>query len=588
MTPTQELVLDCYRSPHLLRSLADTAIPLPEGVDKVLRDATATGSTDARGDSNQLREATLLYVKRVMLLDEADHYRVLGLRFDATAEQIDAHYRLLVALLQMDKSMPTRELSRRVGRVSRAHAALSDPRRRNAYDTARFGALAGRDFHLPVESLVNSVLEDQVRGDPQVNPTRVPVTGELQPWAPPSTEGESERSNRAGPRPGFDAGETRVFRGPSNGALLAMSGAALLVIVAVSPVIVSRYSAYFMPPDTAAIEPAADRPQPATAQAVVDARGVTPAPLSFLTASPRQGVGAPLAVFAGGDEAVFRDGVDAQLGDDSMLAESAGEDITPELDRAADVTAAAEQVEVAALDRFEATPLTKSVDEVSPLERSTASRQTDASPGPDASHKDANTSAPEPIVAPAPVPTLAAVVTPTITQPDRAAQSESAAAAEPLAMTHDTNSASVSNTTIATDTAAGIAAVPVTLIDSYDLTKLVEQLAATYREGDADAFVKLFAENARTNDQPDRVGIAADYQELFRATERRSLQVDEVQWKQMEGGAVGEGRFVVRLKPKWKKREEVVSGKLTLEVKQQDQQLAITGLFHDYGAPARP
>lgn len=591
MTPTQELVLDCYRSPHLLHSLADAAIPLPEGMDKVLREAVAPASPDARVDAGPLREATLLYVKRVMLLDEADHYRVLGLRFDATSEKIDAHYRLLLALLQMDTSTPTRELSRRIGRVSRAHAVLSDARRRKAYDKARFGALVGDDFQLPVEMLVKTIVEDQAR-KARATTMRASMTGELQPWAPPEVQGSRERISSPDHQAGFDVAETRVFRGPSNGALLAMSGAALLVILAVSPVIVSHYSAYFMPPDTTATAPTSDVVQPpgqaTSATTLADVHGFTPAPLSFLTTS-QDAPGAPLALFAGGDDAVFRSAVDADSDalENSMLEEPEIVDVAAGLTTEADLARGFDNLDLAAADHFGAAELVNSTEAAEALDPFPVSDQADGSIESKTSVEDAATPAHAAMETPQPPP-ITAAVTPAIDHPGVAAPAVSATPSDAATMLNNSNAAPVSAAANKMTSSPSEAAVPVKLIDSYDLAKLVEQLATTYREGDADAFVGLFAENARTNDQPDRLGIAADYQELFRATERRSLQVDDVQWKRMEDGAVGEGRFVVRIKPKWKKREEVVSGKLTLEVKQQDRQLAITGLFHDYGAPPRP
>lgn len=563
MTPTQELVLDCYRSPHLLRSLADTAIPLPEGMDKVLR-AAVDPQPDAGSDiPPELRDATLLYVKHVMLLDEADHYRILGVRFDAPAEQIDAHYRWLVALLQLDKSMSTRELSRRVGRISRAHAVLSDPRRRHAYDKARYGVLAGENFDLPVEMLVESILKDQSREIRQVA-APMPMAGELQPWRPPQKAAANEGAALGTHSGSRTTGETLVFRGPSNGALLAMSGAALLVILAISPVIVSRYSAYFMPPEpngaalTTGIAAALDTG--AIPQAPTPARNAETAALPFLTPNPNAPA-APSAIFAGGDGAPFLGGEA-----DEMLA--AG-DALP--------------------DEPTATPLDTAALAESPVPEN---RSDSAALEPVTPRERDPVATPDPALA-ASAPTSMARAEPTAASLRQASQqapvAEDSALRAPLVMANV--AADVQRSVPITSAApppAAAATVPVSLIDSYDLDRLVERLAATYREGDTDGFVSLFAETARTNDQPDRLGIAADYAALFDATERRSLQLADVQWKRMEDGAVGEGRFVVRLKPKWKKREEVVSGTLTLEVKRQDKDLTITGLFHDYGTDTRP
>lgn len=574
MTPTQELVLDCYRSPHLLRSLADTAIPLPEGIDKVLRAAIATESTDKQDHPPELREATLLYVKRVMLLDEADHYRILGLRFDAAAEQVDAHYRWLVALLQLDKSISTRELSRRVGRICRAHAVLSDPRRRHAYNKARYGVLAGEDLDLPGEVIMQSIVEDQARKAHLSGPP-TSVVGEIQPWKPPQKEAANEAESQGGRRPELDSGETLVFRGPSNGALLAMSGAALLIIFAVSPVIVSRYSAFFMPPEPVAVAPTSGSTpgssHASAAPAVTETRSAPPAALSFLMPDPDAPV-APLAIFGGGDNTVFERTADNETLAEELSAAAFAERssefmtaTTATADRTGDGadSAALEPVARFAPDSRE----TVAVARETLLDEAPAAQPQREPPLSASSVQPIRREATEESLPASESPLrIPLVATASATVPRRPGAPEHTAAPPPVAA----------------------AAVPVSLIDSYDLDKLVEQLAATYRAGDMEGFVDLFAENARTNDQPDRLGIAADYQALFQATERRSLQVADVQWQRLESGAIGEGRFVVRLKPKWKKREEVVSGKLTLEVKQQNQGLAITGLFHEYGASPRP
>jgi curved DNA-binding protein CbpA len=536
MTPTQELVLDCYRSPHLLRSLSDTSIPLPEGIDGVMRAAIAaeTAANDVgeaiAATPAELRQATLLFVKNVVLTPGADHYRVLGLRFNATFDQIDTHYRLLLALLQLDAEASTRDLVRYVTRISRAYSVLGEERRRHSYDKARFGALVDDSrWDFPVVSLVNGLLADRVLEQPNAGVQEsgladAPAAGAPTPASNPVVL-DAAAAACDEPRP------PSRYRGPSNRMLLGLSAAALVAIVVASPRIADRFTLW-LDEETA-------KPTAPTAPAVVASGASTPTspagPAVDWSAVEREGTLKlwpdmfPVRTGTLGD-AIARPVPFARPPDSGIV-------MSAPLPRGADNSAVA----AATSGRVQAHVSTSSV---KPKPAASAGKAPSSTPG--------KAQAAQPSV---------------LRQPLSKPPAPVAAAASP--------------------SAGAIPTVPIKPIDSYDLERLVERLATVYAEGDAAGLEPLFAENARSNDQADRIGIVEEYSDLFAATERRSLRLDELQWRRDGEQVIGQGRFTVRLKPKWRSREEVLSGRVTLEVQRQQDGLVIVGMFHD-NAPPRP
>lgn len=123
---------------HLLRQR-----PLPDGMEALLgiaagvmpdalaRAAAAFGESQAR-----LREAAQFYVREVLFFPQADAYRVLGVRPEASFEQIKTHHRLLQSWLHPDRPH-SEEDAVFAARVNAAWNQLRSPQRRQAYDEQR-------------------------------------------------------------------------------------------------------------------------------------------------------------------------------------------------------------------------------------------------------------------------------------------------------------------------------------------------------------------------------------------------------------------------------------------------------------------
>lgn len=515
MTPTEELIVDCYHSPHLLRSLSDKSIPLPEGLERVLRNAAVINPNDPalNPQDRELREAVLIFVRHVVLAEGADHYRSLGLRFNAAPEQIDTHYRLLLALMADGGGTDLLQTSRLLGRISRAYAVLSQPDRRREYDKARFGML---------------VKDNKVswRGSTvAARPTTPSVAVREQAPAPRVSALVAESGRAANGR----SPQAAEFPALSNRTLATLSLFALLVIVAVSPMLTTQFSRFWFP-------------QEFIASALNDQAAVRPAPVAQVTHSP------PAVTFGH---------TGTSWSTPSGIVEARGTDLPPPKDTGWVTEPARSEVPpprratpvpvVAVAPPQKAAPVV-----AKPRERVTApATQTPAAPTPRASAAPTSD-------------------TPLISNVDFIAQV--LADGVTPAMASDTDADAV---------ARSPAELPGEL-KVQQLNELMTRLSSAYRDGDTQLFMALFAEDAHTNDQMNKRGIKEDYRGLFESTEQREFSVDRVNWQVRGSAATGEGEFVVRVKPKWKSREDVVTGRLKLEVEQRASGMQITGLYHDY------
>jgi curved DNA-binding protein CbpA len=137
------LALEFYRAPLRFGHLTDPAGPLPRLFGDWLNEALAAvapanlGQTaDAlAAEPREIEAALVFFVRRVLLLPQADHYRVLGLTRQATDESIRQHYSLLVRLFHPDRSPGDEEQSRALtARINAAYRVLRDPEARRRYD----------------------------------------------------------------------------------------------------------------------------------------------------------------------------------------------------------------------------------------------------------------------------------------------------------------------------------------------------------------------------------------------------------------------------------------------------------------------
>lgn len=136
-TDALEQALAVYRAPGRLPQLLNR--PLPDSILRLLR--IAAGDADALASAGQatgesastLIDAAILYIQQVLFADDADSYRLLGVRPDAPENQVKEHYRWLMRWLHPDRH-PDRWEVAYSDRVNRAWQTLRSADHRGAYD----------------------------------------------------------------------------------------------------------------------------------------------------------------------------------------------------------------------------------------------------------------------------------------------------------------------------------------------------------------------------------------------------------------------------------------------------------------------
>jgi hypothetical protein len=135
--PALKLAIDLLHFPSQARRIR--SIPLPDGVIDLLR--VTAGDEDAiraavafTGRSREtVCEAAAFFAEQVLLFPDADSYRVLGARPEATNGELRHNMTLLLRWLHPDLD-PRGERSVFTARVTRAWNDLKTPERRDAYD----------------------------------------------------------------------------------------------------------------------------------------------------------------------------------------------------------------------------------------------------------------------------------------------------------------------------------------------------------------------------------------------------------------------------------------------------------------------
>ncbi len=121
-------------------------------------------------------------------------------------------------------------------------------------------------------------------------------------------------------------------------------------------------------------------------------------------------------------------------------------------------------------------------------------------------------------------------------------------------------------------------------ITIQELDRLAETFSRAYEAGELDTLVGLFSEDARTNDQGSKSGIAADYRELFQISETRKFTISRLRWEQDKrgDGLKGEGDFQVDVVLKSDQSVTTVQGKVLFHVRRGPDGILITEMLHTY------
>ncbi|MFL6648120.1 MAG: response regulator [Sulfurifustaceae bacterium] len=120
-----------------------------------------------------------------------------------------------------------------------------------------------------------------------------------------------------------------------------------------------------------------------------------------------------------------------------------------------------------------------------------------------------------------------------------------------------------------------------TKISRDELSAFLRRFAAVYETGDAEQFVGLFADNARTNDRIGRKGIRDDYETLFRSTDMRRMNLGQMSWEIDGNQAYGWGDFDVTVRRATDRETYAYSGSMTFVLEKMDGRIRIVRLYHD-------
>jgi hypothetical protein len=149
MDPAVRVAIDLMHSPSRARHLRST--PLPHDVVVLLRIASGDHGAISQAARNMsrspetVREAAAFYVIQILLFPDADSYRVLGARPQATNDELRRNMTLLLRWLHPDLD-PKNELSVFTARVTRAWNDLKTPERRAEYDRLQRKLLADKSL----------------------------------------------------------------------------------------------------------------------------------------------------------------------------------------------------------------------------------------------------------------------------------------------------------------------------------------------------------------------------------------------------------------------------------------------------------
>lgn len=192
-----------------------------------------------------------------------------------------------------------------------------------------------------------------------------------------------------------------------------------------------------------------------------------------------------------------------------------------------------------------------------------------------------------PNIAAAPrVPEASVPINPPSASPPNVDATARAAAPTPEPNTAESNDAVATRPGAAVVPPAQMAPAPTpppaaTRISRDELATFLRRFAAVYEAGDAEQFVGLFADNARTNDRIGRKGIRDDYETLFRSTDMRRMKLGQMSWEIDGNQAYGWGDFDVTVRRSTDRETYGYAGSMTFVVEKVDGRLRIVRLYHD-------
>lgn len=512
------LALAVYQAPSQFPELLHGKADLPDGLEWLLR--LAGGATPPAGVTlppfstlEDVREAALFFIEQVLLTHDASHYRVLGVRPTATLDEIKEHHRLLMRLFHPDRRVLAMADERKAAyatRINLAYTTLHQLTTRSAYDASLRQA---RQASIQM---------------PQMRPTPRRRHYTTQPAEPLLSPGVARRLPQ-----------------------LVLGGFALLAMLAVAVVYLNRAP-------TGAIGMGDDFVQTSDA-----APSSTATSVALQHADPQRAHLKTLAA-AWSDETAPGIALD-DLPTPATLAATnatpipaAAEAVAPAAAPAPSVIPAipAPAAPMAATSPPAPLPSSPSPSSLPPA----PAKPTLAALKPAASTPDSTTLRPAPAK---PAPKSALV----IVQP-LAPSLVSSAVPLPAVARVESSSPPAALATAKTDPPPTAAPEPPPRIDNSkeNLATLLATFALLYEQGDLEAFLALFEDNARS-ESGDKTRIRSDYDVLFRTTAARKLSISDMNWV-LDGQIYrGQGIFQAKVRPKGAQaNQRTYDGIITLEV----------------------
>ena len=112
-----------------------------------------------------------------------------------------------------------------------------------------------------------------------------------------------------------------------------------------------------------------------------------------------------------------------------------------------------------------------------------------------------------------------------------------------------------------------------------EIEALFATFVDTYERGRLDAFAALFDEDADTNIRRGRAAIRGEYDELFRLSQWRKMQLKGVNWQRVGDRAIGKGEIMVKIG--WRDGREVEQRlAVDMELVRRDGRVVIAKLAH--------
>jgi hypothetical protein len=534
--------LQFYRAPLQYRSLVAREGPVPEHFQQLLEILNKRPEHPAWGELahalsctvKELREAGFFLVRRVLFVDGADNYRILGLQPFAEAAAVRERYRLLIGLFHPDKNPQGDEWGELYApKINDAYNVLKSASRKRRYDRqlspagqgvpgsrrqARARGGAGVDWGPgggPASSdamPVVAVLEQQPPAD-----TDNPFASGFRDSIEPDTVAEPPLDFAASAAPGQDVRPSPAKKGAGPRYWLwgVVFGAGLLAGVAIG-----MRGADSPPPASPAL-PGVSAGAPGSNSD--DRTEVDEARLAFAAALHKEPVFLSRHRPPAPATAVGSEDKGPVAGGDGAVSPVSG----PAVQRT----------------RNGAEP--RKTPPPAPLPAGTSPSPADSASGGESATGDRAPQPPRGHVAP-PEPvqpglTPTAVVNTAPRVPPTAAGPEVEAAgptrdSSPAVAAENSPPSAVAATLEPVDPAPPLPpATPTPVIERTDVERLLGRFIRSYEAGDVRGFASLFTPDALTNEGKGRGVIVSSYGKLFTTSDSRTIQVTDLDWASHEG-----------------------------------------------------